>query len=67
MNRQTPKNKRYCFRKTGILLILVILFLSPLCGRAEAVGLDRLEIPEEPEKVEFVWPLWRWILSLFGL
>ena len=25
------------------------------------------EIPEEPDKVEFVWPLWQWILSLFGL
>ena len=25
------------------------------------------DIPEEPEKVEFVWPVWRWILSLFGL
>ncbi len=24
-------------------------------------------IPEEPERVEFVWPIWEWILSLFGL
>ena len=37
------------FRKTGILLILAVLFLCPLRGRAEAVGLDRLEIPEQPE------------------
>ena len=25
------------------------------------------DIPEEPERVEFVWPIWSWILSLFGL
>ena len=25
------------------------------------------DIPEEPERVEFVWPIWEWILSLFGL
>ena len=25
------------------------------------------EIPEEPEKVEFVWPIWTWLLSLLGL
>lgn len=25
------------------------------------------EIPEEPDKVEFVWPIWTWLLSLFGL
>ena len=25
------------------------------------------EIPDEPDKVEFVWPVWRWLLSLFGL
>lgn len=25
------------------------------------------DIPEEPERVEFVWPVWNWILSLFGL
>lgn len=25
------------------------------------------EIPEEPERVEFIWPIWQWILSLFGL
>ena len=25
------------------------------------------DIPEEPERVEFVWPLWRWLLNLFGL
>ena len=25
------------------------------------------DIPGEPERVEFVWPIWSWILSLFGL
>ena len=25
------------------------------------------ESPEEPERVEFVWPFWSWLLSLFGL
>ena len=25
------------------------------------------DIPEEPERVEFVWPVWRWLLNLFGL
>ncbi len=25
------------------------------------------DIPEEPEKVEFVWPIWTWLLSLLGL
>ena len=25
------------------------------------------EDPEEPERVEFVWPFWNWLLSLFGL
>ncbi|MBR5111350.1 MAG: hypothetical protein IK099_14320 [Clostridia bacterium] len=25
------------------------------------------EIPGEPERVEFVWPIWSWILHLFGL
>ena len=25
------------------------------------------DIPEEPERVEFVWPFWRWLLGLFGL
>ncbi|MBR3016684.1 MAG: hypothetical protein IKH57_06345 [Clostridia bacterium] len=24
-------------------------------------------IPGEPGRVEFVWPIWNWILSLFGL
>lgn len=25
------------------------------------------EVPDEPERVEFVWPIWNWLLSLFGL
>ena len=25
------------------------------------------DMPEEPERVEFVWPIWQWILHLFGL
>ena len=25
------------------------------------------DIPEDPERVEFVWPIWRWLLGLFGL
>ena len=25
------------------------------------------EIPDAPDRVEFVWPIWNWILRLFGL
>ena len=48
MNRKN-RTENNIFRKTGVLLLLVLLFLCPFCRQAEAVGLDRLEIPEEPE------------------